>query len=111
MDERRKHRRKIVNSRVKIFHPSFGSVETRTRDISDSGILIIPLAESEQAGIQINDELKLIFLDSGEKDIVFNMDIVRIMDEGIASRFLNCEKNGEICSISALRKVWGNSND
>lgn len=106
MDERRKHRRKLVNSRVKVFHPSFGSEESRTIDISDGGVLLLPFSEEIKAGIQINDEFKLIFLDSGSKDVVFNMDIIRITNDGVAAKFLNYEKDGDIFSISNLRDVW-----
>jgi len=104
MIERRKHRRKEVNSRVRIFHPTFGSVDTQTLDISDGGVLL--LSEDVQIDVDINDEVKLIFLDSGQLDIVFNMDVVRKNQKGVALKFLNYEKNGEICAISDLRQVW-----
>jgi len=106
MDERRKDRRKVVNSRVRIFHPSFGSVDTQTRDISDGGVML--LAESEYANVNVNDEVKLIFLDSGEKDLVFNMDVVRSSSDGMGLKFLNYEKNGDVYPISDLREVWMN---
>ena len=78
MDERRKHRRKLVNSRVRIFHASFGSLDTQTRDISDGGVLLLA-NEGLPANI-VNSELKLIFLDSGDVDVVFNTNVVRVND-------------------------------
>jgi len=105
MDERRKHHRKLVNSRVRVFHSSFGSLDTQTRDISDGGVLI--LACGELPNLLINDEVKLIFLDSGNLDVVFNMDIVRATDLGLGLKFLNYEKDGEIHSINNLRDIWG----
>ncbi len=104
MDERRKHRRKVVNSRVRIFHPSFGSLDTQTRDISDGGVLI--LSCNGLPALPVNDEVKLIFLDSGDVDVVFNMDIVRLADVGLGLKFLNYEKNGEVYPISNLRDIW-----
>jgi len=104
MDERRKHRRKVVNSRVKIFHPSLGAMDAQTRDISDGGVLV--LIGGELSKLQVNDEVKLIFLDSGDVDVVFNMDVVRSNNDGLGMKFLNYEKNGEVYPISNLRDIW-----
>lgn len=104
MDERRKHRRKVVNSRVRIFHPTFGSTDTQTRDISDGGVLLI--ADQSLPASLINEEIKLIFLDSGDVDVVFNMNVVRINETGVGLKFLNYEKAGKVCPISDLREVW-----
>ncbi len=104
MDERRKHRRKVVNSRVRIFHSSFGSLDTQTRDISDGGVLV--LACDGLPGLLVNDEVQLVFLDSGDTDVVFNMDIVRHADPGLGLKFLNYEKEGEVYPISNLREIW-----
>ncbi len=104
MDERRKHRRKVVNARVRIFHSSFGSLDTTTRDISDGGLLL--LACDPLPDLLVNDEVQLIFLDSGDVDVVFNMDIVRHTGSGLGLKFLNYEKDGEICSINNLREIW-----
>jgi len=104
MDERRKHRRKVVNSRVRLFHPSFGSTDTQTRDISDGGVLLLA-SQSLPNGL-VNSEIKLIFLDSGDVDIVFNMLVVRMNDSGMGLKFLNYEKSGEVYPISNLRTIW-----
>ncbi len=104
MDERRKYRRKVVNSRVRIFHSSFGSLDTKTRDISDGGVLI--LACDGLPDLLINDEVQLVFLDSGDLDVVFNMDVVRHDSPCLALKFLNYEKDGEIYPINNLREIW-----
>ena len=104
MDDRRKHRRKVVNSRVRIFHPSFGSTDTQTRDISDGGVLLI--ADKSLPANLVNSEIKLIFLDSGDVDVVFNMNVVRVNDSGMGLKFLNYEKAGQVYPISNLREVW-----
>ena len=102
MDERRKHRRKVVNSRVRIFHPSFGSTDTQTRDISDGGVLLI--ADQSLPATLVNSEIKLIFLDSGDVDV--DMNVVRVNDSGMGLKFLNYEKAGQVYPISDLREVW-----
>ncbi|VAW97672.1 hypothetical protein MNBD_GAMMA23-586 [hydrothermal vent metagenome] len=104
MDERRKHRRKVVNARVRIFHSSFTSWDTQTRDISDGGVLI--LVDDKTLDLLVNDEVKLIFLDSGNVDVIFNMHVVRLADSGLGLQFLNYEKEGEIYSIKNLREIW-----
>lgn len=106
MDERRKHRRKLVNSRVRISHPRFGSTNTKTRDISDGGVLVI--INDSLVDLRIKDELQLVFLDSGEVNIIFNMDVIRINEAGIGLKFLNYEKEGDVFPISDLREVWEN---
>lgn len=106
MPERRKHRRKVVNSRVRVFHKKMGAADAVTRDISDSGVLVLVGDGMEK--LKINDEVKLIFLDSGKVDIVFNMDVARLTNDGVGLKFLNYEKNGEVYPISDLRDVWNN---
>jgi len=108
MDERRKHRRKVVNSRVRVFHPNLGAIDAQTRDISDGGVLI--LVGDELSEFKVNDEVKLIFLDSGDVDVVFNMDVVRFAGDGIGMKFLNYEKDGEVYPISNLRDIWQKQN-
>ena len=100
-DERRKYRRKKVNSRVKIFHPVAGSFESQTNDISNGGILID--ANQYTNKININDAVKVIFLNSGDVAIIFNMTIVRNTKEGVGMELLSCEKNGKTFPVSDLR--------
>ncbi len=103
IDERRKHKRKNVNSRVKIFHPLVGSFESNTIDISNGGILIE--ASQHTNKININDAVKVIFLNSGDVAVIFNMNVVRNTDNRVGMELLNCEKNGKIFTISDLREA------
>lgn len=103
MDDRRKYSRKKVNSRVKVFHPKIGSFESKTKDISNGGILIA--AKKGTEAIQNNDSLKVIFLDSEDIDIIFNMIVVRTVNNEIGLKFINCEKKGKTFEISDLRDV------
>lgn len=90
VDERRKHKRKDVDSLVKVFHPVVGAFEARTKDISNGGILID--ANQHTANININDEVKVIFLNSGDVAVIFNMNIVRNTKDGIGMEVISCEK-------------------
>jgi len=103
LDERRKHRRKKVNSRVKVFHPVAGSFESETKDISNGGILISATDCTDK--IQEKDEAKVIFLNSGDVDIIFNMTVVRVSKNEIAMEIMNCEREGEVFSVSDLRDI------
>lgn len=101
MSEKRKHSRKIVNSRVKVFHPAIGSFESKTKDISNGGILISP--EEYSNIIKVKDNVKIFFLDSKNIDIIFNMRVVRITENDLGLQLLSCEKKGETFNISDLR--------
>ena len=101
IDDKRKHRRKKVNSRVKIFHPAVGSFESKTKDISNGGILIA--ADQHTKKIKVNDAVKVIFLSSGQVDVIFNMNIIRNTKEGVGMELLSCEKKGKIFPVSDLR--------
>ena len=105
MSEKRKYSRKVVNSRVKVFHPSIGSFESKTKDISNGGILVSPKQYSKI--IKEKDNVKIIFLDSGNVDIIFNMNVIRVTKNDLGLQFMNCEKKGEVFEVSNLRDVLG----
>ena len=105
MSEKRKYSRKVVNSRVKVFHPGIGSFESKTKDISNGGILISPQQHSKI--IKEKDNVKVIFLDSGNVDIIFNMNVIRVTKNDLGLQFINCEKKGEVFEVSSLRDVLG----
>ena len=103
MSEKRKYSRKIVNSRVKVFHPDIGSFESKTKDISNGGILISP--EQHSKTIKEKDNVKVVFLDSKNIDIIFNMGVIRITKNDLGLQFLSCEKKGEVFNIANLREM------
>lgn len=104
MDERRQFRRKPVNARVRIFHRTGGEFNARTQNISDGGVLVI--FDEQNTEFAVGDEIKMILLDSGKSDLVFNMQVVRFADGDMALQFLNYEQGGDIRSIDELRKQW-----
>ena len=99
--EKRRYRRKNVTSRVKIFHAAIGSFFSKTINISNGGILIH--ANQYTNKININDAVKVIFLNSAKVDIVFNMNIIRNNKEGVGMELLSCEKAGKVFAVSDLR--------
>ena len=103
MSEKRKYSRKVVNSRVKVFHPDVVSFESKTKDISNGGILISPKEHFKT--IKVKDIVKVVFLDSGNVDIIFNMIVIRINKDDLGLEFISCEKNGEVFKVSNLREV------
>ena len=105
MSEKRKYSRKVVNSRVKVFHPEIGSFESKTKDISNGGILISPQQHSNM--IKEKDSVKVIFLDSGNVDIIFNMNVIRVTKNDLGLQFISCEKEGKVFKVSNLREALG----
>lgn len=105
MSEKRKHSRKVVNSRVKVFHPDIGFFESKTKDISNGGILISPKQHSKI--IKDKDKVKVFFLDSGNVDIIFNMNVIRVTKDDLGLQFISCEKKGEVFKVSNLRDILG----
>ena len=101
--ERRKYSRKEVDSLVKIFHPAIGSFTTNTINISNGGILIP--ADQYAHKIKKNDEVKVIFLNSSNVAVIFNMNVIRKNKEGIGMELVSCEKAGKVFAVSDLREA------
>jgi len=107
MKERRYYKRKLVDARVKLYHPNFDAVEGTTRDISDGGVFVmtdttLPLGEGEY--------LKMILPQSRSPDIVFNMQVIRIESDGIGLMFLDYESGGRRGSMQELRSSMKKNN-
>lgn len=105
MKERRHYKRKLVNARVKLYHPDFDAVEGTTRDISDGGMFVLtdtglPVSEGEQ--------VKMILTQSRSPDVVFNMQVVRLEADGLGLRFLDYEAQGQRGSMQDLRNRMKN---
>ena len=103
MDERRLHRRSLVDAKVVLYHPSFSRLDGCTRDISDGGMFVrldtVPVLQS-------GDLIKVVMLESPNKDIIFNMSFIRREQEGIALEFIDYEIEGKRHSMAELRKNW-----
>ena len=103
MDERRLHRRTLVDARVVLYHSSFSKMQGRTRDISDGGVFVVldNATELKQGAL-----IKMVMLESPNKDIIFNMSLVRQVQDGVALRFIDYEVEGKRYSMDELREMW-----
>ena len=103
MSEKRKYKRKLVNASVKLFHSSFGEIESIARDISNGGIFVIAPPEND---LPAGSELKMQLLDSSNPDVVFNMQVVRHDKAGMGLLFINFEAKGELYDMKKLNQFW-----
>ena len=101
--ERRIHRRKLINARVLLKHPSVGEHLTYTHDISDGGVFVLL---QNTPDLPLASKLDMQLLDSGQPDVVFKMEIARIDKLGLGLKFLSYEKNGKSHDMDVLRKEW-----
>lgn len=102
MQERRKYKRKFVNSKVMLYHVGANAFEAKTEDISNGGIRV-STNDDYTDKIQIKDSIKVVFLNSGDVALIFNMIVIRITTDEIAMEILNCERNGKTFPVSDLR--------
>ena len=102
-EEKRIHRRKLVNAKVVLSHYDFGQYETYTHDISNGGVFILL---QDQPNLPIGTELDMRFLNSEQDDIVFKMEIARVDKAGLGLKFIGYEKKGKLFPIDDLRKQW-----
>ena len=75
-----------------------------SRNISDSGVFI----EIEPfVGLQGEKEQKLVFINSANKRVIFNVKFVRDTEQGLAFKFLDFEADGQRYQLQELRSLWG----
>lgn len=100
--ERRIHRRKLVNAKILLIHPSIGELQTYTHDISNGGVFVLL---QKQPDLPLGTELDMRLLDSAQEDIVFKMIVARIDNKlGFGLEFQGYVKNGEFFTIETLYK-------
>lgn len=90
MIERRMHERQQLDTRVRLYHPEFGSLDGVSRDMSDGGIFILL------------DEVPAVHPGNGNSrfqcgfrnmDIVFDACCVRTTEQGLALAFIEEESD------------------
>ncbi len=103
MEERRRHRRRRVNARVVLTDDAGRRHTGRSRDISDGGFYIVldqPLVLAPRTRV------RLTLPDSQDPDLVFNAEVTRCEEGGMALRVLNFEVAGEEHELDVLRQAW-----
>ena len=99
----RKAVRRAVKTQVKLYSETFGEFSGTSRNISDSGIFI----DIEPfIGLQSEKENKLVFLNSANKRVVFNVEFIRDTEKGVAFKFIDFETGGHRYQLSELRSMW-----
>jgi len=95
--------RKWIRTSVKLYSPEFGKFSGVSQDISDSGIFI-EMAPS--VCLETNHEHKLVFPNSANHRVVFNVRFVRSSKQGMAFQFVDYETAGIRYPINELRSIW-----
>ena len=103
MREKRLTPRKAVSARVRISHSTFGVINTRTQNISDTGVYLHLV---NQPHLPIGAHIKMHMIDSAMPEIAFNMKVVRTDEQGISLVFVDYEVHGERYPIDSLQQVW-----
>lgn len=103
MSEKRLYKRKLVNTRVKLFHDSFGEIESVTKDISNGGVYVITQPEHE---VPVGEQLQMALLQSSEPGVIFNMKVIRHDKGGMGLMFLGFEANGQQYEMKKLPNFW-----
>lgn len=84
-EESRRHVRTLLTSNVKLTHADIGTIEVKTKDISDGGIYILsPVGGLPPVGSQVKVQL----IDTPFEAPVLDMIIVRLDNNGIGLKFL-----------------------
>ena len=100
---KRKSERRVVKTPIKIYSQIFGEFYGTSRNISDSGIFV----DIEPfVGLQNDKEQKMVFINSANKRVIFNVQFVRETNEGLAFRFIDFEAAGERYNLKELKSLW-----
>jgi hypothetical protein len=81
----RKHIRTRLTSTVKMVHPETGTLEVKTRDISDGGIYLLSSITNLPP---IGSQVKVQLMDTPFEAPILDMIIVRLENDGIGLAFL-----------------------
>ncbi len=84
MEEKRRHARTTISASVKLMHPSFGSLQLKTRDMSHGGLFLMT---EGQVDLPLGTEVTIQALDMFEEAPIVKATIVRVESQGIALQF------------------------
>ncbi len=85
MEERRAHRRILLDAAVRLYHPRLGTVEGAIRDLSDSGVRV---AVADAAGLSRSLNGESITLRPQHLDVLFDTELVRCDGDCVVLRFI-----------------------
>ena len=103
MTNKREQLRQIVNASVKLSHSVFGEIIATTGDISNAGVFV---KLDDKPILPKGAHIKLQFLSSVYPNVIFNMRVVRVIDEGLGLVFVDYEYDGERFPMNNLKYIW-----
>lgn len=83
--DQRQHIRTKLTSNVRMTHPDIGTIEVKTRDISDGGIYILSKITNLPP---VGSEVQVQLMDTPFEAPILDMKIVRLEDDGIGLQFI-----------------------
>lgn len=83
--DQRKHIRTKLTSNVRLTHPDTGTIEVKTRDISDGGIYVLSRITNLPP---VGSQVKVQLMDTPFEAPILDMKIVRMEDDGIGLAFI-----------------------
>ncbi|WP_198266444.1 PilZ domain-containing protein [sulfur-oxidizing endosymbiont of Gigantopelta aegis] len=84
-ENQRKSVRTHLMSSVKLTHPDVGTVEVKTKDISDGGIYLLSKTTNLPP---VGSQVKVQLIDTPFEAPILDMIIVRLGDNGIGLKFI-----------------------
>jgi len=103
VEERRRHRRREVSARVEMTDETGRRYSGRSRNISDGGFYIVL---DRPVVLAPHTRVKLTLPDSEDPTLVFNAEVMRCEEGGMALRVLSFEAGGEEHDLDVLRQAW-----
>jgi len=82
--DKRRYVRTEFSSEVKLMHSEMGSIQVRTRDISEGGVYLLT---GDKVNYPVGTEFTLQAMDMAEEAPVVRAVIVRLEPDGIALQF------------------------
>ena len=85
MQERRLHQRQRLDARVRLYHPVYGTLDGRIRDLSNGGMFVLldPVPDVHPGNGDGRFQCKPMNMDA-----IFDMTCIRLTGEGLALAFL-----------------------
>ncbi len=83
--ESREHVRTKLTSSVNISHPDIGTMEVKTKDISDGGIYLLSMTTNLPP---VGSEVKVQLIDTPFEAPILDMIVVRVEPTGIGLKFI-----------------------
>ena len=85
MNERRIDPRKIINTRIRLYHPVYGRIDGQTQDISDGGVAVELLDQPKGLMDAIEE---ILYFRPINVDVLFPVTLLRKIKNGVVLKFI-----------------------